>query len=61
MELVVMQEQAHKEQRLPASMSVYRLPTEGVAQGKGEFSTLKIQIKGVSTRSELRVHLPTSH
>nr|BAC25053.1 unnamed protein product [Mus musculus] len=35
-----------KRQTLPTSMSLYRLPAEGMAQTRGTFSHLKIRIKG---------------
>jgi hypothetical protein len=40
-DLLERQEQAVKEQKLPSSTSLYRLPAEGVAQIKDGFSHLK--------------------
>lgn len=45
MDLLVRPRQTGKEQKLPASMSLYRLLAEGVATIR---PTLKIWIKGVS-------------
>lgn len=44
-DLLARQEQAGKEQRLPSSLALHRLPAEGVAQTKAVFSCLKILIK----------------
>ena len=41
MDVLARQGQAGKEQKLPSSMSLYRLPAEGVAQIKDGFSHLK--------------------
>ena len=50
-----------KEQKLSSSMSLYRLPLEGMDQVKGVSSFLKIQIKDVwlsVSRSKLEIDLP---
>ena len=52
MDSLVRQEQAHKEQKLSASMSFYWLPAEGVAKTRGGFSQFR--------RSGLKVRLPPS-
>ena len=52
MDLLARQGQAGKEQKLPSSMSSYRIPGEGVTQTKGVFFPPQ--------RSRLAVDLPTS-
>lgn len=52
-DLVARQEETGKKQKLPSSMSLHRLPADGMDQIRGRFSCLK--------RSGLEVDLPTSY
>ena len=47
MDVLAMQKQAVKEQKLPSSMFLYRLSAEGVAQIKGVSSHPKVQNKNM--------------
>jgi hypothetical protein len=56
MDLIARQSKQAESKKFPSSMSLHRLPAEGVAQIKSLSSCLKIQMKGVTFNSSDDLH-----